>query len=336
MEAAASTDGSTEPLTVKMEALQDSSGDKAPESLAGGANERARLQPPTAVKQGKPSAPALAPNKRHDSSLGVLTQKFVALIDEQSAGGVVDLNAAAEQLQVNKRRIYDITNVLEAIGLVVRKKGRNEIHWNTKLGCSEGSEEKVAALKSEIARMKMEEEELDRQLQSKETGFQSLVGDPDNVKHAWIGLDEFENMAGCADQTVLAIEAPLGSTVVVPNPDKKDAAWNRYQIQVRSSGGPIKCVVVNGPASWAPSHGARSGAESPVAEAEAALTADRLAADAAALADAELVANVALLNWKKIGVGQGGGTKTTKTPSCGVPGRRTHWPTLCLIILRSV
>ena len=35
---------------------------------------------------------------------------------------------AAETLQVQKRRIYDITNVLEGINLI-RKKSKNNIQW---------------------------------------------------------------------------------------------------------------------------------------------------------------------------------------------------------------
>jgi transcription factor E2F3 len=40
----------------------------------------------------------------------------------------VDLNKAAVDLSVQKRRLYDITNVLEGIGLV-EKKSKNQIRW---------------------------------------------------------------------------------------------------------------------------------------------------------------------------------------------------------------
>ena len=40
----------------------------------------------------------------------------------------VDLNTAAAQLNVQKRRIYDITNVLEGIGLI-EKTVKNKIRW---------------------------------------------------------------------------------------------------------------------------------------------------------------------------------------------------------------
>ncbi|GCB84480.1 hypothetical protein scyTo_0025045, partial [Scyliorhinus torazame] len=64
---------------------------------------------------------------RYDTSLGLLTKKFVHLLSE-SPDGVLDLNRAAEVLEVQKRRIYDITNVLEGIQLI-RKKSKNNIQW---------------------------------------------------------------------------------------------------------------------------------------------------------------------------------------------------------------
>jgi transcription factor E2F3 len=64
---------------------------------------------------------------RQDNSLGELTRKFIALIQE-SENKSVDLNEAAKKLEVQKRRIYDITNVLEGIGLI-EKTIKNKIRW---------------------------------------------------------------------------------------------------------------------------------------------------------------------------------------------------------------
>ena len=61
------------------------------------------------------------------SSLSLLTKKFISLID-RAEHGTIDLNQAAEVLKVQKRRIYDITNVLEGIGLI-EKKSKNNILW---------------------------------------------------------------------------------------------------------------------------------------------------------------------------------------------------------------
>ncbi|RCN42319.1 transcription factor E2F/dimerization partner [Ancylostoma caninum] len=64
-------------------------------------------------------------NTRVDNSLLVTTKKFIAL---KSANDTVNLNDAAEELNVPKRRLYDITNVLEGIDLV-EKIGKNSIRW---------------------------------------------------------------------------------------------------------------------------------------------------------------------------------------------------------------
>lgn len=63
------------------------------------------------------------------SSLAFLTKKFMKLLLD-SSGGLLDLNDAASALGVQKRRIYDITNVLEGIG-VITKVSKNKIVYTT-------------------------------------------------------------------------------------------------------------------------------------------------------------------------------------------------------------
>ena len=65
---------------------------------------------------------------RMENSLGELTRKFIQLIKESKDDLSVDLNEAADLLHVQKRRIYDITNVLEGIGLI-EKTIKNKIRW---------------------------------------------------------------------------------------------------------------------------------------------------------------------------------------------------------------
>mgnify|MGYP002716379918 CR=1 FL=1 len=64
---------------------------------------------------------------RYETSLGQLTRKFISLLQE-SADGSINLNDASDVLQVQKRRIYDITNVLEGVGLL-HKTSKNNIQW---------------------------------------------------------------------------------------------------------------------------------------------------------------------------------------------------------------
>lgn len=84
-----------------------------------------------------PVFPAPAPNpiarnsvvvkSRIDTSLGFLTQRFAELL-RRSADGVVDLNLVAKELNAPKRRVYDVTNVLEGIQLI-KKKSKNHVEW---------------------------------------------------------------------------------------------------------------------------------------------------------------------------------------------------------------
>lgn len=59
--------------------------------------------------------------------MGELTKRFIDLI-QNSLTKEVDLNEASKVLEVQKRRIYDITNVLEGIGLI-EKTIKNKIRW---------------------------------------------------------------------------------------------------------------------------------------------------------------------------------------------------------------
>ncbi|KJH45173.1 transcription factor E2F/dimerization partner [Dictyocaulus viviparus] len=100
---------------------------------------------------------------RADKSLGLLTQRFIRLL-ECSEGGICDLNQAAEALNVRqKRRIYDITNVLEGIGLI-EKKSKNIIQWKAGdlLKVDERDDEPevisyLENLKAELAQLRDEE-----------------------------------------------------------------------------------------------------------------------------------------------------------------------------------
>uniref|UniRef100_A0A5F8G7B1 E2F/DP family winged-helix DNA-binding domain-containing protein n=1 Tax=Monodelphis domestica TaxID=13616 RepID=A0A5F8G7B1_MONDO len=60
-------------------------------------------------------------------SLIYLTHKFMELI-KSAPGGVLDLNEVATTLGVRKRRVYDITNVLDGINLI-QKRSKNHIQW---------------------------------------------------------------------------------------------------------------------------------------------------------------------------------------------------------------
>ncbi|CAL8291698.1 unnamed protein product [Boreogadus saida] len=118
---------------------------------------------------------------RHEKSLGLLTTKFVTLLQE-AKDGVLDLKAAADTLAVRqKRRIYDITNVLEGIGLI-EKKSKNSIQWKgVGPGCNTREiADKLLDLKAELKDLAVREQELDQQRVWVQQSIKNVTDDSHN------------------------------------------------------------------------------------------------------------------------------------------------------------
>ncbi|CAO1417861.1 unnamed protein product [Diamesa hyperborea] len=107
------------------------------------------------------------PRKRNAKSLGQLTKKFVLMLIENALSGV-DLNEACKELGVTqKRRIYDITNVLEGVSLI-KKINKNLYQWKGKFDDSDDPSaiKEVNKLLEEQQLLKQEESLLDEALES--------------------------------------------------------------------------------------------------------------------------------------------------------------------------
>ena len=69
--------------------------------------------------------------------------------------GAPDAVRPATRAQVQKRRIYDITNVLEGIGLI-EKKSKNNIQWKPLAAAGDADLQRdIAALSAEIAQLQV-------------------------------------------------------------------------------------------------------------------------------------------------------------------------------------
>ncbi|CAM5089270.1 unnamed protein product [Eretmochelys imbricata] len=133
---------------------------------------------------GAPAAGGGGSSSRHEKSLGLLTTKFVSLLQE-AKDGVLDLKAAADTLAVRqKRRIYDITNVLEGIDLI-EKKSKNSIQWKgVGAGCNTKEViDRLRYLEAEIEDLELKEKELDQQKLWLQQSIKNVMDDSTNNQY---------------------------------------------------------------------------------------------------------------------------------------------------------
>ncbi|KAG8479823.1 hypothetical protein CXB51_029318 [Gossypium anomalum] len=227
-----------------------------------------KSMPQTPVSNaGCPSPLTPAGSCRYDSSLGLLTKKFVNLM-KHAEDGILDLNKAAETLEVQKRRIYDITNVLEGIGLI-EKKFKNRIQWKgvgaSKPGETDGD---VSVIQEEIENLSMEERRLDDQIRlcmayslvkvatvtllnlfrnaDASKIFQRNAGKVEGFELLFVTEEDIKGIPCFQNETLIAIKAPHGTTLEVPDPDEDvDYRQRRYRIILRSTMGPIDVYLVS-------------------------------------------------------------------------------------------
>ena len=99
--------------------------------------------------------------------MGLLTKRFLGLL-QSAENGILDLNLASVTLAVQKRRIYDITNVLEGIGLL-KKISKNNIQWKGSDSPADAAESQ-RGLSQDLTDMEAKENQLDELISATGTG----------------------------------------------------------------------------------------------------------------------------------------------------------------------
>lgn len=164
---------------------------------------------------------------RCDTSLGLLTRRFAELLG-CSADGVLDLNVVSRELGTSKRRIYDITNVLEGVQLI-KKKSKNHIQWwGGQLNLGNNSELKALC---------EEESKLDELIHSCTQQVQKLCEDHHSQRYAYLTYEDMHNIPSLRDQTVIVIKAPAETKLEVPHPEES------LQIHISSIQGPVDVFI---------------------------------------------------------------------------------------------
>ncbi|KAK4824186.1 hypothetical protein QYF61_012002, partial [Mycteria americana] len=131
--------------------------------------------------------------------------------------GVLDLNEVATTLGVRKRRVYDITNVLDGIHLI-QKRSKNLIQWvGSNLDQVVGKAPEQQNLKDELSDLSAMEEALD-----------------ELIKDSYVTYQDIRSIQAFQEQIVIAIKAPEETKLEIPIP-KEDC----IEVHVKSTKGPI-------------------------------------------------------------------------------------------------
>ncbi|KAM4630449.1 transcription factor E2F3 [Polymixia lowei] len=197
-------------------------------------------RPATSLSHKGAKTPKSPPERtRYDTSLGLLTRKFLQLVS-RSSDGVVDLNLAAHELNVQKRRLYDITNVLEGVHLI-QKKSKNNIQW---MGCrlNVDSDEVLydeSSLDQEIQDLSDKERRLDELIQSCTRQVHQMSEDRHTVRltFAYLTYEDVKTIPSLNEQTVIMIKAPAETRLEVPHPEES------LQVHLSSTQGPIEVFL---------------------------------------------------------------------------------------------
>jgi transcription factor E2F3 len=139
-----------------------------------------------------------------------------------------------------KRRIYDITNVLEGIGLI-EKKSKNNIQWK---GCGDtdnSDHSDLEALHKDLGSLEAQARKMDAYIQQLNAELQTQQSASSFQQRAFVTDEDIRSIHNFKDQTLIAIKAPSGTTLAVPYPDNHPRdmgpAGGKYQIFLQSHQG---------------------------------------------------------------------------------------------------
>ncbi|CAD5231319.1 unnamed protein product [Bursaphelenchus okinawaensis] len=201
--------------------------------LPGGSN-------PKIPKEEEAETEVTDPNVRQDSSLLRLTRKFLDL-KPSSEPSVLNLNEAAEKLGVQKRRLYDITNVLEGIELI-EKMGKNSVRFKSQADTSHAQD--LHDLRDEINELQREEDYVDTLMRSVLNAMTLTREDPTEIPYQYVTYEDLHALGDLSERMLVAVKSPAGSRCVLQVSEDDKSGSNKRHVFVRSeSNDPIQVFV---------------------------------------------------------------------------------------------
>ena len=168
---------------------------------------------------------------RNENSLGELTRNFMNFVKERR-NSVININELVKKLKVKKRRIYDITNVLEGIGYI-KKVAKNQIVWLNQSILDINTNVKLTELScddddlNELENLKKESMLLDNYIEKIKNDFQKLNEQHNTKEYGYVTIEDLKQIVQCDNQNLIAIKAPYGTTIEIPDKESTKEAYNK-------------------------------------------------------------------------------------------------------------
>ena len=172
--------------------------------------------------------------KREDStqenSLGQLTKDFINYI-KTTGRKSININDLVNKLGVKKRRIYDITNVLQGIEYL-QKSGKNEIVWTKTISNKSKTKKKSATTKkNNNNKQKINKEDLekeknqwDNEIDKFKAEFNSIAKKAEFAEYGYITLDDIKKLSINKKVDLVLIKATKGTVMnIIDKNDIKQA-----------------------------------------------------------------------------------------------------------------
>ncbi|XP_055590970.1 transcription factor E2F5 [Uranotaenia lowii] len=145
--------------------------------------------------------------KRLEKSLATMTVNVVDLL-KRAPQGILNLGDATKLLQVRqKRRIYDVTNVLEGIGLI-EKSGKNSVKWRGAVPDARKTKRAIRVLKHERTNLLQYEARIDQYLKLISQSTQNSKSNESDSSYAYVTSNDLVDVFGLHSTNVVIKKDP--------------------------------------------------------------------------------------------------------------------------------
>lgn len=165
-------------------------------------------------------------------SLASLTQSFIELL-KASPGQPIEISTVETKLKANKRRLYDVINVLCGVGLIERC-GKSQLLWTNHVTESYTPISKNVLLQ--------EEKEIDEMTAIVDQALEALPNTEEFKQNAWLSPEDIELLDPQRTLSLFALHGPPSMTIQIFEDDEEEG---NHRMVCQSADGKIQFFEIS-------------------------------------------------------------------------------------------